>query len=50
LLGNDLVLVVPADKPQHVAIGPGFDLLGMLGPNGRIATGECLSASMRSKR
>ena len=22
LLGNDLVLVVPADKPQHVTIGP----------------------------
>jgi molybdate transport system substrate-binding protein len=40
LLGNDLVLVVPADKPQHVAIKPGFDLLGMLGPNGRIATGD----------
>jgi molybdate transport system substrate-binding protein len=40
LLGNDLALVVPADKPQHVTIGPGFDLLGLLGPNGRIATGD----------
>jgi molybdate transport system substrate-binding protein len=40
LLGNDLVLVVAADKPQHVTIGPGFDLLGMLGPNGRVATGD----------
>jgi molybdate transport system substrate-binding protein len=40
LLGNDLVLVVPADKPQHVTIGPGFNLVGMLGPNGRIATGD----------
>jgi molybdate transport system substrate-binding protein len=40
LLGNDLVLVVPADKPQHVTIGPGFDLLDLLGPNGRIATGD----------
>ena len=40
LLGNDLVLVVPADKPQHVTIGPGFDLLGLLGPNGRTATGD----------
>ncbi len=40
LLGNDLVLVVAADKPQHVTIGPGFDLLGLLGPNGRIATGD----------
>jgi molybdate transport system substrate-binding protein len=40
LLGNDLVLIVSADKPQYVNIGPGFDLLGMLGPNGRIATGD----------
>jgi molybdate transport system substrate-binding protein len=40
LLGNDLVLVVAADKPQQVTIGPNFDLLGMLGPNGRIATGD----------
>jgi molybdate transport system substrate-binding protein len=40
LVGNDLVLVVPPDKPQHVTIKPGFDLLGMLGPSGRIATGD----------
>jgi molybdate transport system substrate-binding protein len=40
LLGNDLVLVVPADKPQHVAIGPGFDLAKLLGPNGRLAVGD----------
>jgi len=40
LLGNDLVLVVPADKPQHVTIGPAFNLVGMLGPNGRVATGD----------
>jgi molybdate transport system substrate-binding protein len=40
LLGNDLVLVVPADKPQHATLGPGFDLLGLLGPSGRIATGD----------
>lgn len=40
LLGNDLVLVVPADKPQHVIIGPNFNLVGMLGPNGRVATGD----------
>src|SRR5215469_8717196 len=32
LLGNELVLVVAADKPRHVTIGQGFDLLGMLGP------------------
>jgi molybdate transport system substrate-binding protein len=40
LLGNDLVLVVPADKPIHVTIGPDFDLLGLLGANGRLATGD----------
>jgi molybdate transport system substrate-binding protein len=40
LLGNDLVLVVPADKPQRVNIGPNFDVVGMLGPNGRVATGD----------
>ena len=40
LLGNDLVLVVPANKPLHVTIGPGFDLLKLLGPNGRLAVGD----------
>jgi molybdate transport system substrate-binding protein len=40
LLGNELVLVVAADKPQHVTIGPAFDLLGLLGPSGRLATGD----------
>ena len=40
LLGNDLVLVVPADKARRVTIGPGFDLVGLLGPSGRVATGD----------
>jgi molybdate transport system substrate-binding protein len=40
LLGNDLVLIVPADHPQHVTIGPGFDLAALLGPSGRLATGD----------
>jgi molybdate transport system substrate-binding protein len=40
LLGNDLVLVVPADKPQHLTIDAGFDLKGLLGPNGRLAVGD----------
>jgi molybdate transport system substrate-binding protein len=40
LLGNDLVLVVPADKPLHVTIDPSFDLLGLLGASGRVATGD----------
>jgi molybdate transport system substrate-binding protein len=40
LLGNDLVLVVPADKPKHLTIGPGLHLAGLLGPNGRLAVGD----------
>jgi molybdate transport system substrate-binding protein len=40
LLGNDLVLVVPADKPQHITIGSGFDLGAVLGVDGRLATGD----------
>ena len=40
LLGNELVLVVPADHPLHVTIGPGFDLLKLLGPTGRLAVGD----------
>lgn len=40
LLGNDLVLIVPATRPAHVDIGPGFDLSALLGPNGRLATGD----------
>ena len=40
LLGNDLVLIVPATHPTHVDIGPGFDLSALLGPGGRLATGD----------
>jgi molybdate transport system substrate-binding protein len=40
LLGNDLVLVVAADKPMHVTINKSFDLAGLLGTNGRLATGD----------
>jgi molybdate transport system substrate-binding protein len=40
LLGNDLVLVVPADKPLHVTIDPSFNLLALLGPSGRLAVGD----------
>jgi molybdate transport system substrate-binding protein len=40
LLGNDLVLVVPADKPQHVTINANFDLMKLLGADGRLATGD----------
>jgi molybdate transport system substrate-binding protein len=40
LLGNDLVLVVPSSEPRHLDIGPGFDLISLLGPNGRLAVGD----------
>jgi molybdate transport system substrate-binding protein len=40
LLGNDLVLVVSADKPLHVTINGSFNMLGLLGANGRLATGD----------
>lgn len=40
LLGNDLILVVAADKPKHVTIDQGFDIAALLGPNGHLATGD----------
>ncbi len=40
LLTNRLVLVVPANGPDHVNLSPGFDLAALLGPNGRLATGD----------
>lgn len=40
LLGNDLVLIVPASHPIHVDIGPGFDLSALLGPDGRLSVGD----------
>lgn len=40
LLGNDLVLIVGADKPRKIDIGPGLDLTALLGAKGRIATGD----------
>jgi len=40
LLGNDLVLVVSSDKPMHVTISKSFDLMALLGANGRLATGD----------
>ncbi|HEX5327537.1 MAG TPA: molybdate ABC transporter substrate-binding protein [Acetobacteraceae bacterium] len=40
LLGNSLVLIVPASHPAHVEIKPGFDLAGLLGPDGRLTTGD----------
>jgi molybdate transport system substrate-binding protein len=40
LLGNELVLVVPASHPVHVDIKPGFDLSALVGPNGRLSVGD----------
>ena len=40
-LANALVLVAPADQPlAPVALARGTDLLPLLGPNGRLATGD----------
>ena len=40
LLSNKLVLIVPANHPRHVTIGPNFDLAALLGADGRLATGD----------
>lgn len=40
LLGNALVLVVPAEAARSVAIRPGFDLAALLGPAGRLAVAD----------
>ena len=36
-LGNELVLVAPADSAATVALGPGLDLTPLLGADGRLA-------------
>jgi molybdate transport system substrate-binding protein len=38
--GNRLVLIVPADRARQIAIDRTTDLAALLGPNGRIATGD----------
>jgi len=40
LLGNTLVLVMPKDRVHPVKIGPGWDLMALLGADGRLATGD----------
>lgn len=40
LLANKLVLIVPKDQARQVAIRPGLDLAALLGPQGRLATGD----------
>lgn len=39
-LGNRLVLVAPAGAPRKVEIRKGVDLAALLGPTGRLATGD----------
>jgi len=39
-VGNNLVLVAPADSDAQVTLAPGTDLAARLGPRGRIATGD----------
>jgi molybdate transport system substrate-binding protein len=39
-IGNALVLVSPADATRPVILARGTDLLALLGPQGRIATGD----------
>jgi molybdate transport system substrate-binding protein len=40
LLGNALVMVAPKDRARPVTIAAGFDLLGLLGLDGRMAVGD----------
>ena len=39
-IGNALVLITPANQPRQVTLAPGTDLLALLGPRGRLATGD----------
>ncbi|MCK8787122.1 molybdate ABC transporter substrate-binding protein [Roseomonas sp. NAR14] len=39
-IGNSLVLVAPAAEARPVALARGTDLAALLGPNGRLATGD----------
>jgi molybdate transport system substrate-binding protein len=40
LLGNRIVLIAPADSKADVKIAPGFDILGLLGKDGRLAMAD----------
>ncbi len=40
LLGNDLVLIVPADRARKIAVDATLDIAALLGPTGRLATGD----------
>jgi molybdate transport system substrate-binding protein len=43
LLGNRLVLIAPTDSKVAIKLGPGAAILGALGAQGRVATGEPMS-------
>ena len=40
VVSNQLVLIVPKGHQVEIAIKPGFDLAGFLGPKGRLAVGD----------
>jgi molybdate transport system substrate-binding protein len=40
LVGNELVLIVPADHPVQIALNAAFDAARLLGPDGKLATGD----------
>jgi molybdate transport system substrate-binding protein len=40
LLSNSLVLIVPKAQARTIAIGPGFDIAALLGPDGKLAVGD----------
>ncbi len=40
LLGNSMVLVMPKERVKQVQISPTLDILALLDPDGRIATGD----------
>lgn len=40
VLGNDLVLIVPAEPARQIALAPSAEISRLLGADGRIATGD----------
>jgi molybdate transport system substrate-binding protein len=40
VVSTQLVLIVPKQHPGRIDIKPGFDLVGLLGPKGRLAIGD----------
>ncbi len=40
LLGNSVVLIVPAGRPRSLQLDASLDIAALLGPSGRLATGD----------